>query len=325
MKRFQLTGLLAAFLLSAFWSASSAAQDWPSHRITLLVGYAAGGPVDIAARLFAERLRDSLGQPVVVENRIGGGPLLSFESVRNAAPDGYTLAVATPGIATLKFTSKAYTLDPLKDFTYIAHITGNLRPPMLIGSTKAPFQTLAEFVAYARANPGKVSFGTAGTSFEVEIGKMSQIGNFKVTLIPYKGSAPQEVDLAAGEISAALDGYEVAKPNIDAGKTRVLGVGSRERAPELRDVPAIGEVLPGYEMFTNWFGLVGPPGMQPELVNRINEAVAVVLKRSDLPAKLEVMGLKPAPPTSAQAFRAMVLSDYDRFGKAAASIGLQPQ
>jgi tripartite-type tricarboxylate transporter receptor subunit TctC len=321
MKRIMRAAWLAALLLSA----SCFAQDWPSHRILLLVGYAAGGPVDIAARLFAERLRDTLNQPLVVENRIGGGPLLSFESVKNAAPDGYTLAVATPGIATLKFTSKAYTLDPLRDFTYIAHITGNLHPPMLIGSTKAPYRTLAEFVSYARTNPGKVSFGTAGTSFEVEIGKMSQIGNFKVTIIPYKGSAPQEVDLAAGEIGAALDSYEVAKPNIDAGKTRVLGVGSRERVPELRDVPAITEVLPGYEMFVNWFGLVGPAGMPADLVNRINDAVAVVLKRPDLPAKLEAIGLKPAPPASAQTFRAMVQADYERFGKAAASIGLQPQ
>ena len=321
MKRITLAGLLATFLVSL----SSLAQDYPSRRVTLLVGYSAGGPVDVAARLLAERLRDSLNQPVIVENRIGGGPLLSFESVKNAAPDGYTLAIATPGIVTLKFTSKAYTLDPLNDFSYIAHLTGNVYPLVLIGSTRAPYRTLAEFVSYARANPGKVSFGTAGTSVEIEIGRMAQIGNFKVTLIPYKGSAPLQLDLAAGELGASLDGYGPSRPGIDAGKTRVLGVGSRERVPELRDVPAIGEVLPGYEVFTNWFGLIGPAGMPAELVNRINESVGAVLRRPDLPARLEPIGLKPAPPGSAPAFRALVSSNYEQFGKAAALIGLQPQ
>jgi tripartite-type tricarboxylate transporter receptor subunit TctC len=312
-------------LFATLLASTCLAQDYPTHRISLLVGYSAGGPVDLTARVIAERLRDNLNQPVVVENRIGGGPLLSFESVKSAAPDGYTLAVATPGVVTLKFTSKAYTLDPLKDFTYIAHLVGNVHPPVLVASTKAPYSTLAEFVAYARANPGKVSFGTAGTSIEIEIGRMSQIGNFKVTNIPYKGSAPQQVDLAAGEIGATLDGYEVSRPNIEAGKTRVIGVGSRQRVPELRDVPAIAEVLPGYEVFTNWFGLIGPSGMAADLVNKINESVAVVLRQPDLPAKLEPMGLKPALPISAQAFRTMILDNYDHFGKAAASIGMQPQ
>jgi tripartite-type tricarboxylate transporter receptor subunit TctC len=321
MRRILSAGLLGVLSVSL----SCLAQDYPSRRITLLVGYSAGGPVDVSARLLAERLRERLKQPVIVENRIGGGPQLSFESTKNAAPDGYTLAIATPGLVTLKLTSLAYTLDPLKDFSHIAHLIGNIYHQMLIGSTAAPYRTLQEFVAYARANPGKISFGTAGTSLEMEIGRMASIGNFKVTLIPYKGSAPQQLALAAGEIGAALDGYGVAKPNIDAGKARVLGVGSRERVAELPGVPSISEVLPGYEVFTNWFGLIGPANMPPELVARINESVGEVLREPDMPARLAPMGLKPVPPSSPQAFRALVAADVENYSKAAALIGLRPQ
>jgi tripartite-type tricarboxylate transporter receptor subunit TctC len=318
MKRF------VALLLLVGCAAPAAAQDYPSRRITLLVGYSAGGPVDVAARLVAEKLKDRFGQPVIVENRIGGGPLLSFESVKNAAPDGYTLAIATPGVVTLKFTSKAYTLDPLRDFSYVSQITTNVTPLMLFAPANAPYRTLAEFVAYARANPGKVNFGTAGTSLELEVGLLSQLGGFKVTVVPYKGSAPLHIAMAAGEIGAAIDSYGTARPNIEAGRTRVLAVGSKERVAALPEVPSISEAVPGYEAFTNWFGILAPAGMPQEISNRISEAVGAALRQPDVPARLESINLKPAW-SRPNEFHALVTRDYERVAKAASLIGLQPQ
>lgn len=311
-------------LLLLLCAQAAPAQDFPARRITLLVGYSAGGPVDFAARLVAERLKDRFNQPVIVENRIGGGPLLSFESVKNAAPDGYTLAIATPGVVTLKFTSKAYTIDPLRDFSHVSQITSNITPLMLFAPTGAPYRTLNEFVSYARANPGKINFGTAGTSLELEVGLLSQLGGFKVTVVPYKGSAPLHIAMAAGEIGGAIDSYGTGKPNIDAGRTRVLAVGSKDRVALLPGIPSISEAVPGYETFTNWFGIIAPAGTPVEVVNRLSDGISAVLRQPDVPSRLEPINLRPVW-LGPNDFRAMVSRDYDRVAKAANLIGLQPQ
>jgi tripartite-type tricarboxylate transporter receptor subunit TctC len=221
----------------------------------------------------------------------------------------------------LKFLSKAYTLDPLRDFTYITQLTTG--PLLLLANTQQPFKTLQEFIAHAKANPG-MNFGTAGGTLDLDILTMASMAGFKVTLIPYKGSAPQEIALIANEVPVVLDAYLIAKPNIDSGRARILAVGTPRRFPLHPDVPAIAEAVPGYEASTNWFGIVGPPGMAPDLVAHLNEVFAGIIKQPDIRKRLNDSGLDSVGGTSAE-FRALVVRDLERMGKAAQQIGLQPQ
>lgn len=319
------TKKIAVGLLAALAFAQAAfAQDYPSRRVTLLCGFAAGGPADIAARLIADKLKDALGQPVIVENRLGGGPILSWESTKTAPPDGYLLSLATFGIVSLKFTSKAYALDPLKDLTYIGQTMTNAQPQILVASTNAPYKTPAEFVAFARANPGKINFGTIGTTAAIEISSLMHVAGFKVTTVPYNGSAQIEQALAAGSLDATITTYQSSKPNIDSGRTRIVGVGSRVRAPEFPNVPAISEAVPGFEMGTFWYGIVGPANMPTDLVNRLNQAINAAMRQPDMDTRLSAMGLKTATGSPAE-FRAFAAREYERFAKAYGLLGVQPQ
>ena len=316
----KMTATIAVAVAAALLAATTArAQE--NRRLQLIVGVSAGGPVDTVTRMVADKLKDSLNQVVVVENRLGGGTQVSLEAARNAPPDGRLLTVATTGMVALKFVSKAYTLDPLKDFTHIIQLTTG--PLLLVANVQQPYRNLSEFIAYARANPG-MNFATAGGTLDLDILTLASMGNFKVTLIPYKGSAPQQVALIANEVGVALDAYLIAKPNIDAGRIRILGVGTPKRFPLHPDSPAIAEVVPGFEASTNWFGIVGPPGMAPELVARFNDAMAAIIKSPDIRKRLNDWGLDAVGGTPAE-FRSLVTRDLERMGKAAALSGLQPQ
>jgi tripartite-type tricarboxylate transporter receptor subunit TctC len=319
-----LASVLTAVLALLIGLDPAAAQDFPARRITLLVGYAAGGPTDVVARVVADKLGSRVHQPVVVENRIGGGPLLSFESVKAAQADGYTLAMATAGLVSLKFTSKAYTLDPLKDFSYVIQLTAEQYPLLLLSSAGAPFKTLADFIAYARSSPGKINFGSAGTSLDLDIGLLASMASFKVTVVPYKGSSPQQFALATGEVDAAIDGYGLSKANLEAGKIRLLAVGSPQRIPPFPDTPAIAEAVPGYVTSRGWLGIIGPAGLPSDILARLNEGFRAAVRDPDQHSRLNTVGVEPVGGTPAE-FRTWVERELDRLGQAANVIGMKPQ
>ena len=323
-KNLQKASFGALLAMLAGFSQGSLAADYPSRQTTLIVGYAAGGATDLASRLLADKLKVALGQPVVVENRPGAAGHLSFTAAKDAQPDGYTLAVATPAIVALKITSKAYTLDPAKDFTYVAQFVTAADPLLLVARTSAPYKTLGEFVSYARANPGKINFGAVGGVPDLEVSGFAHAAGITVTTVPYKGSAPQQQALAAGEVDVAYDAIVSAKPNLDSNRIRTLAVIGKQRDPAFPGTPTITEVVPGYSRPPFFFGLIGPANLPREVVARLNDGIRKSMNQPDISSRLAPMGMK-GEVGSPDDFRALVNGELDRISKIAKLIGMEPQ
>jgi tripartite-type tricarboxylate transporter receptor subunit TctC len=300
------------------------AQNFPSRRITFFVGYAPGGTADTAARLVAEGMKDNLGQAIVIENRPAAGGQVAFEAIKNAPADGYTIGLGTVGLTTLKFFSKDYTIDPLKDFTYLGNGVSSLKGLALVASAGAPYKTLAEFLAYARANPGKVNFGSYGSSGVLEDGSFTHAAGIEVTLVRYNGNSPMETALAAGEVGAAIDSISSAKATLDSGRTRLLAVASRERDADYPNVPTFLEAKVPYEVPNFWLGVIGPAGMPPEVVKRLNEAIYAAGRQPELAKRLVGFAMRPSP-SSPDEFRSLVAREDERLTTIAKQIGMKPQ
>jgi tripartite-type tricarboxylate transporter receptor subunit TctC len=315
----------AVALAAAVGLQGALAQDFPSRRMTLIVGYAAGGGVvDGSVRVLADKVQAKLGQPLIIDYRAGAQSQIAFEAVNKAPPDGYTLGFATIGLLTLPLNVKSYTLDPVTDLTPVALTSGPLYPMVLIGSPRAPFKTPAELVAYARANPGRVTIGAVGTSMEMEIALLGQRGGIQVTTVPYKGSPQMEGDVMAGDLTAGIVTYMTTKQRIDSGRLNLIGVGSRERTSNIPGVPALAESIPGYEITPFWFGVIAPPKTPANVVNRLSEAIVAGSSEPDVAPILEKLGLRPTPMNAAE-FRAFLVKEKARFTEAANLINLKPQ
>jgi tripartite-type tricarboxylate transporter receptor subunit TctC len=242
--------------------------------VRLVVGYAAGGPVDTAARQFAPLLARELGRNVVVDNRPGAAGLLGAEVVAKAAPDGATLYFgASPTLTISPHVIKAMALDPAKDLTPVAPLLSYANA--LVINKDAPIRSLAELVAYAKANPGKVSYGSAGMGASNHLsGELfaKQTGA-QLMHVPYKGNAPAMTDVIGGQITMMFDIVSTARNYVQANRVRALAVTSRERNPSLPEVPTMREAgLAGYEVI-GWYGVYGPAGLGAEQVKRLNAAV----------------------------------------------------
>jgi tripartite-type tricarboxylate transporter receptor subunit TctC len=326
MERINRAVRAAAVLVAALTLSTSAfAQDYPTKRITFIVGYGAGaGVVDVSARALTDKLERRLGQPVTVEYRPGAQSQIAFEAVNRAAPDGYTLGFATIGLLTLPLNTKAYQLDPLTDLTPVALTTGSANPLVLVGSAKAPFKNLAEFVAYAKANPGRATIGAVGTSMEMEVAMLGQRGGFKATTVPYKGSTQMEGDVMVGDLIGALSSYTSVKSHVESGRMLLLGVGSRDRASNMPNTPSISEAIPGHEITPFWFGVIAPPKTPAAIVNRLSDAIVAGMNEPDVAVAFDKVGLKPTVMNTTD-FRAFITREKARFTEAANLIGLKPQ
>jgi tripartite-type tricarboxylate transporter receptor subunit TctC len=313
--------VLAAALVAAAAPFAQAA-DYPSKQITLIVGAPPGGPFDLTARLLGDKLKDRFNQPVVIENRPGVAGQVAFEAINKAPPDGYTIAMGATGLIILKFMLKSYTIDPVDGYTHIVNISG--APLVLTVNAAQPYKTLAEFLSYAKANPGKVNFGTLGGALDLDIGIFQSLTGTKLTTVQYKGTAAQQQAVATGEVGAAFDNFLAAKPFVEAGKTRVLAVVHSKRFPMFGDIPAIGEQVPNFEGTVNWFSVIGPPKMPREIVTTLNQALNAVIQSPDLKKRLndggqEVLGGTP------EALRTLVARETERMTRAAKLVGMQPQ
>jgi len=326
MREFNQAMKIAVTLIAALSLAKAAiAQDYPARRITFIVGYGAGGGViDVTAHAFADKIEKRLGQPVTIDYRPGAQSQIAFEAVNRAPPDGYTLGFATIGLLTLPLNTKSYTLDPLTDLTPVGLLTGSAYPLVLVGSAKAPFKSLAEFVSYSRANPGRTTIGAVGTSMEMEVALFGQKGNFKATTVPYKGNTQMETDIVVGDLNTGLTTYPSVKHFIDSGRMVLLAVGSRDRVPAIPNAPAISEALPGHEITPFWFGVIAPPKTPAGIVNRLNEAINAGMNVPDVAPAIEKVGMKPFTATVPE-FRAFLTREKARFTEAANIIGLKPQ
>ena len=261
---------------AASLSFSSWAADFPTRPIRLLVGFPAGGPTDITMRVIAENAGKILGQPVIIENKPGAGGTIPASTVVTSQPDGYTIGQSPLGIFRMGYTQKM-SWDPLKDLSYIINLTGytfGLTVP-----ANSPFKTWSEFVAYAKANPGKVTFGSAGgnlTSPHLTMERIAEAAGIQLTHVPYKGSADLAQALLGGHVMAAADSSAFV-PYVEGGKARLLNVWSEKRMARFPDVPTLRDL--GINIVqTSPYGLVAPKGTPPDVVKKLHEAFKKALE-----------------------------------------------
>ncbi|MEO5669136.1 MAG: tripartite tricarboxylate transporter substrate binding protein [Ramlibacter sp.] len=278
----------------------AAAQAWPAKPIRLIVGYPPGGGIDFAARTVQQPLQDALKQQIVVDYKPGAGGMLAAGELTRAAPDGYTLLLANTGpFAIAPYLQSKLPYDPVKQFTYIGQISQGSY--IAVTRMDTPARDLKEFVAWVRANPGKVNFasGGNGTSTHLNGELMNQATGLDVTHVPYKGSAPAIQDLMGGQTHLLIDAGTVLLPQIKGGKLKALAVTGPRRDPQLPEVPTVREQgLPAMES-VGFQGLVGPAGMPKDVVDKLSAELAKVLAQPDVKAKFsgagaEVHSLGPA-------------------------------
>lgn len=304
----------AATLAAAVAPRGARAQVWPSRPIRILNGFPAGGPSDVLARIVAERLQETLGQPVVVENRPGATGSIASQAVAQAAPDGHTLVVVPSSTHSVSPNITRVPWDPQKDFTPIAMI-GNVTTVLAV-TPSLPARTVAEFVAHAKANPGRLNYGTPGRGSNLHLGMemLKQMAGIDVVHVPYKGVTPAQTDLMSGQIQVMLDNIVSVLPHMQAGRIRVLAVCSPKRSAALPDVPSVAESgYPGFQV-NAWAALLGPAGLPREVVERLHAETMRAVGREDVRARFATLGVEPMPMSPAEAGEFMRL-ERERWAK----------
>jgi len=287
--------LAAGVAAGGFAALPAAAQaDYPAKPITIVVPFAAGGTTDILARVIGEALKTELGQPVVIDNRAGAGGNIGGALAAKAAPDGYTLFMGTVGTHAINQSLyKKMPFDPIKDFAPLTRVA--MVPNLLVAHPTRPYKTVQELIAYAKANPGKVTFGSSGNGSSIHLSGELFDSMAKVDMIhvPYKGSAPAVSDLIGGQIDIMFDNMPSAIQHVRSGRLKAIAVTTAKRSPELPDVPTIAEAgVPGYEA-TSWFGMFAPAATPAPIVTRLNAALVKVLADPAVKKKLAEQGAEP--------------------------------
>ncbi len=313
MKRFGRFAAVAALMAVA---ASAQAQDFPSKPIHFIVPAAAGGPTDVTTRMLAERMSASLGQPVLVEPRPGAGGNVGAEVVAKAAPDGYTILMATIGTHAINQTLyKKLPFDPIKDFTPIAQVVQY--PLLVVVNPKVPVKSVKELIDYAKANPGKLNraSGGNGTSMHLSGELFVHQAGIDMPHVPYKGSAPALTDLVGDHVQVMFDSMITALPLVKAGQLRALGVTGATRSPVVPDLPTVAEAgLPGYSA-TGWIGVVAPANTPPAIVEKLNASIVKALADPALREKLIAQAAEPVGSSPAE-FTAFIRGETDKWAKA---------
>ena len=294
---------MAAPLLALMFFAAAAQEAYPSHPVKIIAPQAPGGGVDLVARLVAEKLRQALSQNFVVENQAGAGGAIAGQMTARAQPDGYTLMigyVATHATNPAVKSKSNLGYDAVKDFTPIAMLGGT--PNLLVVARRVPVNTLQEFVAYGKANPGKLSYGTSGvgTLNHLLMEQFKHASGVPVLAVPYRSIGQAFTDARGGQIQAILPGLAAAMPHVRSGEFKPLAVTGNQRQPVLPDVPTFEEL--GYKGFygLTWYGIVGPANMPAAITQKLNEEINKVLALPDLRATFRAQALNVMPMTSAQ-------------------------
>jgi tripartite-type tricarboxylate transporter receptor subunit TctC len=310
------TALICCFgIVAALASAPcSRAADYPNRPIKLVVPYAAGGPTDVLGRLVGEYLGRDLKQPVIVENKAGAQGAIGAEAVARSEPDGYTLFVTAASIFVLNpMLYKKLPYDPVRDFRMLALVTD--LPVVMEVHPSVPARTVAEFVAYAKQNPGKINFGSAGTGGTIHLaGEMfKQMAGVDMVHVPYKGAGPALTDLLSGNIQVMFDTLSTALPPVKSGLVRPLGVSSAQRSPDLPDVPTIAESgYPDYRVSV-WYGIAAPAKLPDEIAQKISASLDRALNDDAFRASLEKIGFPVFRPRSAAAITEFIDADRARW------------
>jgi tripartite-type tricarboxylate transporter receptor subunit TctC len=289
------------------------ARSYPTRAIRMMVGYAAGGATDITARVLGERLAERFGQQIIVENRPGAGTNIATEQVIRATPDGYTLLMASAANAINSTLYDHLTFDFVRDMAPVAGV--NRMQNVLEVHPSVPVNSVPELVAYAKSNPDKLSFGSAGIGspghVSGELFKM--MTSTKMLHVPYRGIAPALADLLAGRIHVLVDNMATAIEHIKGGKVRALGVTTSFRSPLLPDVPTISESVPGYEA-SSWYGVTAPKDTPAEIVNALNAEINTILADRAIIERFAGMGAATLPGTPAE-FGKLLADETDKWGR----------
>ena len=297
------------------------ALDYPTRPVRFIVSFAAGGPNDTIARILGQYLSEQLGQQFIVEDHVGAGGNIGIQDVLNSAPDGYTIGFVAPNNAINQTLYTNIPFDFVRDSTPIAG-TMKLANVMDV-NVDFPAKTLAEFIAMAKAEPGKINFasGGVGTSPHMSGELLEFMAGIKLTHVSYRGTGPAMTDLLGGQIPVLFDNLPGSIQQIKAGRIRTLGVTTKERVASLPDVPTIGETVPGYEVSV-WYGISGPKGMPPEIVAKLNAAVKAVLANPKVMERFHDLGGEVMPMSPA-AFGKLVADETAKWAKVVKSAGLK--
>lgn len=304
----RLFSLALTFGMALFAGAANAQTAWPTKPIRLLVGYAAGGSTDVTARIIGQALSERLGQPVIIENRAGAGGNIAADAAAKADPDGYTLLMTTS--STFAANPSLYKSLPFNVQTDFAPITLTaFIPNLLVVNPAVPANNVPELIAYLKANPGELNFGSAGngTSQHIAGELFNSLAGVKMVHVAYRGGAPAVNDLLGGQLQVIFAPLVEVLQQARADKVRALGITTAKRSPLLPEVPTIAETLPGYEIAL-WNGLVAPAKTPPEIIDRINRAAIDALRSAELKAKLAEQGSEPVGNTPAE-FKAFIASE----------------
>ena len=313
--------LLALLLPLLAWISPSYALDYPTRPVRFIVSFAAGGPNDTIARILGQYLSEQLGQQFIVEDHVGAGGNIGMQDVLASAPDGYTIGFVAPNNAINATLYEHIPFDFVHDSTPIAG-TMKLANVMEV-NLDFPAKTLAEFIAMAKAQQGKINFasGGVGTSPHMSGELLEMMAGIKLTHVPYRGTGPAMTDLLGGQIPVLFDNLPGSIQQIKAGRIRALGVTTKERVASIPDVPTIGETVPGYEVSV-WFGISGPKGMPPEIVGKLNAAVNAVLANPKVKERFHDLGGEVMPMSPAE-FGKLVADETAKWAKVVKSAGLK--
>ncbi|MBK8739518.1 MAG: tripartite tricarboxylate transporter substrate binding protein [Betaproteobacteria bacterium] len=319
----------AAFAAASALTATTAmgqAADYPNKPVKFVVPVPPGGAADMMARMVAAHLQAKFGQPFVVDNKPGAGSSLGMDLVAKAPPDGYTIGMGNIAANAINPAVRpgAFPYDPVKDFAAISMV--GVTPLILVVNTqKVPSKTLPEFIAYMKANPGKLSYGSSGVGSSLHLGMelfLLQTGT-KMVHVPYKGSAPMVAELIGGQIEASMDAATTSLPHVKTGKLHALGVSSAERAFFAPDVPPIADVVPGFNV-RPWHGVMAPAGTPPAIINKLSEEIQAFLRTPEAEEKLRGAGVVRVG-SSARDFAQAMTDDFDLYKKVVKDAGIKAE
>jgi tripartite-type tricarboxylate transporter receptor subunit TctC len=312
-KKFGRLGVVCALSVVTMGVNGAAALDYPTKPVRWIVGYPAGGSTDILARLIGQWLSARLGQQFIIENRPGAGNNLGTEQVVRAAPDGYTILLVNPANAINTTLYEKLSFNFVRD---IAPVAGLIRVPNVMEvNPSVPAKTVPEFIAYAKANPGKINMASSGngTSIHMSGELFKMMTSLAIQHVPYRGSAPMLTDLLAGQVQVTFDNMPSSIEHIRAGKLRALAVTTATRSEALPDVPVVADFVPGYEA-SAWFGLGAPKGTPPEIIDLLNKEVNAAVADPNVRARLVDMGGMMINGTPAE-FGKIIVEETEKWAK----------
>lgn len=309
-----ITACLLAAGVIAFAPVSAIAQTYPAKPVRMIVPFPPGGGVDFIGRIVGKGMSERMGQQVIIENRAGANAIVGLELLKNSAPDGYTIAAASAGpLAVNPHIYRKLAYDPLRDFTAISNMVNF--PLLLVAHPSLPVKNIKELIALAKSRPGEITYSSpgAGNSGHLTAELFDSMAKVKTIHIPYKGTAPAVVAVLSGEAQLTWSSLPPILPHVKSGRVRALGIGNKERLKALPEFPTLAESgLPGYEGYA-WGGMIGPAGMQKDVVARLNKEIVATLGQKDVIDAMLSQGTVPTPSTPEE-FTAYMKSELQKWG-----------